>query len=179
MGVLFRARREGWDDLLALKVLEPAWSDDPALRGRFGEHVASVAAVRHPNLVPLVDSGEMPDGRLYVATRFVEGKDLGQLIESGLARNPARAVAIVGDVARALDAAHAGGLVHRNVKPSNILVKTSGDRPVAYLPDFALPRATAGRMGPRDVAGSPHHLAPEQIDGARADARTDVYALGC
>jgi serine/threonine-protein kinase len=135
------------------------------------------AALDHPNILPVHDAGEV-DGVLYLAMDLIAGGDLGDLIETGGALAPPAALSILAQVADALDAAHAAGLVHRDVKPGNILL--DGGR--AYLTDFGLSLMLGG--GPRLTApgvavGTAEYLAPEQIRGQDVDARTDVYGLGC
>ena len=135
-------------------------------------------SLEHPNVVPIHDAGDI-DGRLYLAMRYVEGTDLRALLRAEGALEPARALAICGQVANALDAAHAKGLVHRDVKPSNVLLDENEH---VYLADFGLTRRLDEQGDPagegRSV-GTPAYLAPEQIEGGRIDGRTDVYSLGC
>ena len=135
-------------------------------------------SLEHPNVVPIYDAGDV-DGRLYLAMRLVEGTDLRALLHAEGALDPARALAICSQVANALDAAHAKGLVHRDVKPSNVLLDASEH---VYLADFGLTRRLDEQGGPagegRSV-GTPAYLAPEQIEGGPVDGRADVYSLGC
>ena len=135
-------------------------------------------SLEHPNVVPIHDAGDI-DGRLYLAMRHVEGTDLRALLRAEGALEPARALAICSQVANALDAAHAKGLVHRDVKPSNVLLDASEH---VYLADFGLTRRLDEQGGPagegRSV-GTPAYLAPEQIEGGSVDGRADVYSLGC
>jgi streptogramin lyase len=135
-------------------------------------------SLEHPNVVPIYDAGEV-DGRVYLAMRLVDGIDLGSLLRFEAALEPARAVAICRQVASALDAAHARGLVHRDVKPSNVLLDRDEH---VYLADFGLTRRfddqTGDPGGDRSI-GTPAYLAPEQLEGQPVDGRADVYSLGC
>ena len=137
------------------------------------------ASLDHPNVVPIYEAGEA-DGRLFIAMRYVDGTDLKALLRREGALAPARAVAIAAQVADALDAAHTKGLVHRDVKPSNVLLDQQGGREHAYLADFGLTQS-AGDGGPADgqLMGTVDYVAPEQIRGDQVDGRADLYGLGC
>ena len=137
------------------------------------------ASLDHPNVVPIYEAGEA-DGRLFIAMRYVDGTDLKKLLRREGALEPARAIAIAVQVADALDAAHASGLVHRDVKPSNVLLDQQGGREHAYLADFGLTQSASDRQ-PTDgsLMGSVDYVAPEQIRGDEIDGRADIYALGC
>jgi serine/threonine-protein kinase len=180
MGVVYRA----WDPTLgrdvALKVIAPALAREPGFAQRFRRESRIAARIEHPNVVPVFAAGE-DQGRLFIAMRFVDGIDLGHLLlQSDL--SPAEAADVVSQVADALDAAHAHGLVHRDVKPANVLVvddERGGRR--AYLTDFGLTiegDRTHGLTRTGQWVGTVAYVAPEQIRGATVDARTDVYALG-
>ena len=135
-------------------------------------------SLEHPNVVPIYDAGDV-DGRLYLAMRLVDGTDLGSLLRNDGALEPARALAICAQIASALDAAHARGLVHRDVKPSNVLLDSSEH---VYLADFGLTRRfddPIGESGEDRSIGTPAYLAPEQLEGLAVDGRADVYSLGC
>jgi hypothetical protein len=179
MGVVYRARQLRPDRLVAVKVIAPDFAQDPVFRQRFERESELAASIEHPNVIPVYEVDEV-DGLLFIAMRFVDGADLHTLIGDGI--DPASAVRILAQVAGALDAAHAHGLVHRDVKPANVLVGDAGGRPHAYLTDFGLTQRTASshrltRSGA--FMGTIDYAAPEQIRGERADARTDVYALSC
>jgi serine/threonine-protein kinase len=134
-------------------------------------------SLEHPNVVPIYDAGDF-EGHVYLAMRLVDGRDLGSLLRAEGALEPARVIAISTQIAAALDAAHARGLVHRDVKPSNVLLDSSEH---VYLADFGLTRRLddAGGVAADDFAGgTPAYLAPEQIEGRPTDGRTDIYALG-
>src|SRR5215471_260666 len=178
MGVVYRAYDLRLKRTVALKLVAPSLAQDERFRERFGRESELVMSLEHPNVVPIYDAGEV-DGRVYLAMRFVDGDDLGSLLRTEGALEPARAMAICTQIAAALDAAHARGLVHRDVKPSNVLLD-SGEH--VYLADFGLTRRLDDRIG--DVGedrsiGTPAYLAPEQLDGVAVDGRADVYSLGC
>jgi serine/threonine-protein kinase len=146
-------------------------------RERFLRESRLAASIDHPNVIPVYDAGEV-GGELYIAMRFVEGSDLKQLLAAGSLES-ARAVAFVSQVAAALDAAHARGLVHRDVKPSNVLVTEDGH---VYLADFGLTRRlgeAAAAFGSGHSLGTADYVAPEQIRGDEVDGRADLYSLGC
>jgi serine/threonine protein kinase len=182
MAVVFRARDEGLGRTVAIKVLAGNLAGDQAARERFTREARTVANVEHPHIIPVYAAGEA-DGLLYIAMRFVDGADLHALIRSGGPLPPRRAAAFVSDMASALDAAHAVGVVHRDVKPANVLVDTRPGRPEhAYLTDFGVARvmrSTGGLTVAGQFIGSPNYGAPEQISGAAVDGRTDQYALAC
>ena len=174
--VVYRAEHVRLGRQAALKLLSPGIGDAD-FSDRFLRESRLAASLDHPNIVPVYDAGE-EDGLLYIAMAFVDGTDLKTLIgEEG--RLPLRrALGIVGQVASALDAAHTRGLVHRDVKPANILV---GPEDRAYLSDFGAVKelASAGTTRTGTFVGTLEYCAPEQIEGGEVDARTDVYALGC
>jgi DNA-binding beta-propeller fold protein YncE/predicted Ser/Thr protein kinase len=160
---------------VALKLIAPELAGDDGFRERFLAESKLAASLEHPNVVPIYEAGES-DGELYIAMRHVEGGDLRRLLDGG-ALAPERALAICGQIAAALDAAHARGLVHRDVKPSNVLL--DADEHV-YLADFGLTRRIADPGGADGRSlGTPAYLAPEQIRGEPVDGRADQYALGC
>ena len=180
MGVVYRATDAELGRTVALKLIAPERAGDPALRELFVRESLTAARLEHPNVIPIYRAGE-DDGSLYIAMRFVEGASLQDLIAGnpeGLP--PGRAARIVARVADALDAAHARGLVHRDVKPANILIADPDGEEHVYLTDFGLSVPTTRDARADDHwAGTLAYLAPEQIDGGPLDARTDVYALGC
>ncbi len=179
MGVVYRARQLRPDRLVALKVIAPDLSGDPEFRARFDRESELAASIEHPNVVPVYEVNE-DEGSLYIAMRFVEGTDLRKLVDGGM--EPERAATIIAQVASALDAAHARGLVHRDIKPGNVLVSQAGGHDHAYLTDFGLAKQAASqdaftRSG--EWVGTIDYVPPEQIEGKGVDARSDVYALGC
>ena len=179
MGVVYRAEDLALGREVALKVIAPQLAGDSRFRQRFARESRIAAGLEHPNVVLVYGAGE-ESGRLFIAMRYVDGTDLQQLLQRG-ALDPHRAVALVGQVAEALDAAHARGLVHRDVKPANVLVTSMGGTEQAYLTDFGLTRETAAGDGLTKTGqwvGTLAYVAPEQIRGEPVDARVDVYALG-
>jgi serine/threonine-protein kinase len=185
MGVVYRAEEVGLGGRpVALKLLPPALADDPAFRERFLREMRVAAAIDHPNIVPVYRAGE-EHGRLYIAMRYVDALDLRRVLQAKGRLPAGRTLAILGQVARALDAAHAHGLVHRDVKPGNILLVPPADEEEAehvYLVDFGLARSANDELsvsGAGQFVGTPRYAAPEQVAGQPVDSRTDGYALGC
>ncbi|HYJ71444.1 MAG TPA: protein kinase [Actinomycetota bacterium] len=185
MGVVYRAEETGLGGRpVALKLLPAALAGDPDFRARFLREMRVAAAIDHPNIVPIYRAGE-DRGRLYLAMRYVHASDLRRLLEAEGRLTPERALAILDQVARALDAAHARGLVHRDVKPGNILLAppvVDSDAEHVYLVDFGLARSDSDDRslgGGGSFLGTPRYAAPEQAAGRPVDGRTDGYALGC
>ena len=185
MGEVFRAFDHEHGRLVALKRLAAHLADDPEFQGRFRREAQLAAKLRNPHIVPIHRFGEL-DGHLFIDMRYIEGFDVGELIDTVGALAPHRAVSILEQVGSALGTAHAAGLVHRDVKPSNVLIdqeNSDNDRDFAYLVDFGISRPTSTtpthsltRTGA--ILGSIAYMAPEQFDGM-ADSRSDVYALTC
>src|SRR4051812_41528311 len=178
MGIVYRATQLPLGRTVALKVVAPERAADATFHARFERETRVAAAIDHPNVIPVYEAGDS-EGRLYLVMRWVQGGDLQDLIRQSGRLDPARAAEIVAQVAAGLDAAHAAGLVHRDVKPANVLIAGSGH---VYLTDFGLtlepstnPRIT--RTG--EWIGTAELMAPEQFEGEGVDSRTDVYALGC
>jgi hypothetical protein len=182
MAVVFRARDEVLGRLAAVKVIAPSLADDGEFRSRFLRESRAAAAVHSLHIIPVYGAGEA-DGLLYIATHFVAGGDLARVLrEAGGRLTPQRAVSLVAQVASALDAAHGAGLVHRDVKPQNVLVDAVPERAEhAYLSDFGLSKvsASAGLTASGQFLGTPDYCAPEQVRSAAVDGRADQYALGC
>jgi hypothetical protein len=182
MAVVFRAEDERLGRLVALKVLAPALARDEEFRRRFVRESRAAAAVDHPHIIPIYEAGEA-DGALYIAMRYVRGGDVGTLVRRLGPLPPARVAAIISPMASALDAAHAAGLVHRDVKPANMLLDSQAGRPDhVYLSDFGLSKAWQGSTrltGSGLFFGTLDYSAPEQIEGRPVDGRTDQYSLGC
>ncbi|MGH2655039.1 MAG: serine/threonine-protein kinase, partial [Actinomycetota bacterium] len=185
MSLVYRAVHATLGRKVAIKFLAPELADDEAYRGRFLRESRLAAALHHPNIVPIHDAGEV-DGIPYITMHFVEGTDLAALLlrEAPLATD--RILAIMFQVAGALDDAHDRGLVHRDVKPANILIASGEGVEVpghVYLTDFGLAKQVAGvgaaltKQGL--FMGTLDYIAPEQIQGREVDRRTDVYSLGC
>jgi DNA-binding beta-propeller fold protein YncE/predicted Ser/Thr protein kinase len=180
MGVVYRATDIELERVVALKVITPALAEEEDFRRRFVAESKAAASIEHPNVIPVYYAGER-EGVLYIVMRYVDGPDLRALVRAQGKLEPDRAAHIVAQVAAALDAAHAHGLVHRDVKPANVLL---GGDDHAYLTDFGLTKRAAttadgGASRGGGWVGTLGFVAPEQIRGERVDARTDVYALGC
>jgi len=182
MAVVFRARDQRLGRLVALKVLAPALTADAAFRRRFIAESRAAAAVDDPHIIPVHEAGEV-GGVLFIAMRFVQGGDLRRVLDREGALTPGRAAEVLSPVASALDAAHAVGLVHRDVKPANILVDARPGRPDhVYLSDFGVSKGAVSSVsltGTGQFLGTPDYSAPEQIEGRGVDGRTDQYALAC
>ena len=181
MGAVYRARDADLGRTVALKVLAPEFAGNERFRERFLRESRLAASLDHPHIVPIFRAGEA-DGVLFLAMRYVEGTDLSRLVEDEGPLDPGRVVALMEQAASALDAAHEQGLVHRDVKPSNMLIARSGGREHCYLADFGLTKRTgsiSGLTATRQVVGTLNYIAPEQIRGGETDARADVYSLAC
>ena len=176
MGVVYRATDLSLQRPVALKLVAPELAGDELFRRRFLKEPRLAASLDHPNVVPIYEAGEH-DGQLYLAMRFVDGSDMRTLLrrEGGLPAE--RALDILAQVAGALDAAHRRGLVHRDVKPANVLVDEDGH---AYLTDFGVTKQLGGNTTETgQIVGTLDYVAPEQIRGEDVDARADGYALAC
>ena len=166
---------------VALKVLSPELAEDDTFRRRFVDESERLASVDHPNIIPVYEAGHDGD-HLFIAMRYVDSTDLKQLLDREGPLAPERAVALVTQVAGALDAAHAKGMVHRDVKPANVLVAVGSGADHAYLSDFGLTKRTEETSGLTKTGyfmGTIDYVAPEQISGKGVDGRTDQYALAC
>ena len=181
MGVVYRATHTGLDRRVALKLLSPDYVDDEAFRARFLRESKLAASIDHPNIIPVYDAGQI-EGTYYLATRYVDGTDLSSRLRSG-PLEARHAAAILGQIGSALDAAHAAGLVHRDVKPANILIapgQGSEGSDHAYLTDFGLTKQRGSQTELTQAAGflgTLDYIAPEQIEGRDVDGRADEYAL--
>lgn len=182
MGVVYRAVDSALERTVALKVIAPEHTEDPAVVSCFKSEAKLAASIDHPNLVTIYGAGEC-GGVLFLAMQFVPGTDLQAVMCERRPLDLPRVNRIVEQVAPALDAAHASGLVHRDVKPANILLMGAGPSGHAYLTDFGLTKrldtSTAGPTRSGHWVGTPDYAAPEQIRALDVDARTDVYSLGC
>ncbi len=176
MGVVYRATHLGLERPVALKAIARELADRDGFRERFLRESRLAARLDHPSVVPVYDSREV-DGELIVAMRLVEGGDLRRLIDREGPLPPARAIDLLGQVGDALDAAHAAGIVHRDVKPHNVLVE--GDR--AFLSDFGLAKALgeSGSLSGTSIVGTAEYMSPEQWRGEDVGPGADVYSLGC
>src|SRR3954471_13835389 len=178
MGVVYRATQLALDRTVALKVIAPGLIEDDSMRSRFVRESKVAASIDHPNVIPIYYAGE-EDGVAYIAMRYVAGDDLRSLVRREGRLEPRRAARLVAQVGQALDAAHAAGLVHRDVKPANVLL---GPDEHVYLTDFGLTKhalSIGSATKPGHWVGTLDYVAPEQIRGERVDARADIYALGC
>lgn len=184
MAVVYRASDVRLDRIVALKILSPELASNDAFRQRFIRESRAGAAVDHPHVIPVFEAGDA-DGVLFIAMRYVAGQDVRVLIERDGRLPAARAVEIVAQVASALDAAHASGLVHRDVKPANMLLASVSDGSTAdyvYLSDFGLSKQSLSSPSltmTGQFLGTLDYMSPEQISGRPVDGKTDLYALGC
>jgi serine/threonine protein kinase len=183
MSVVYEAENPRLGSAVALKVLAPELAADNVFRARFLKESRIAASLNHPNVIPVYDVGSS-GALLYIAMRYVAGADLAGVLRERHRLSPAEALPVIGQVARALDAAHRHGLVHRDVKPGNILIEhgTDDDPDHVYLTDFGITKHLTSRSGltaTGEFLGTIDYLAPEQIQGRHVDSRTDVYALGC
>ena len=181
MGTVYRAEDLRLGRKVALKLLAPELAENERFRERFLRESQLAASLDHPNIVPIYAAGET-GGQLYLAMRFVEGYDLRQLLAREGRLEPGRVLALLEQVADALDAAHEKGLIHRDVKPANVLIAERSGREHCYLADFGLTKQTAsisGLTGTGELVGTVAYVSPEQIRGEAVDGRADVYALGC
>ena len=184
MAVVYRASDPRLDRSVALKILAPELTGDAAFRQRFLREMRAAAAVDHPHIVPVFDAGEA-DGALYIAMRYVSGQDLRTLLDAERTLPAARVAHIVAQVASALDEAHSRGLIHRDVKPANVLIGTvagTGQPDHVYLSDFGLSKpalSSANLTLTGQFLGTIDYMAPEQVEGRAIDGRADEYALAC
>lgn len=181
MGSVYLAVETPSGRRVALKLLTPELTGDDRFRQRFMREAEIVASFQHAHIVPILTFGE-EDGHLYLAMAYVEGSDLHELLRRDGRLEPGRAIQLMGHVAAALDTAHAAGLVHRDVKPANILVAREDGEEHAYVCDFGLARhvsSVSSLTGDRGFVGTLDYVPPEQIAGGPIDHRADVYSLGC
>jgi len=182
MGIVYLAHDEHLDRRVALKVIAPHLAHDPEFRRRFEAEARNTAAIDGPHVVP-VFSASSANGVLYIAMRYVDGTDLRSFLGQAGPLDTRTALAVLGDVASALDSAHAAGFVHRDVKPANILLAGEAGRGDVFLTDFGLTKGVQGGTtqltGTGQWIGTLDYVAPEQMTSGRIDARSDVYALGC
>ncbi len=182
MGVLYLAVEPGLERHVALKLIAPEAAADEVFARRFAGESRIAASIEHPNVVPIYAAGE-EDGIPFIAMRYVSGSDLGRRLAREGRLEPAAAAALIAQVGNGLDAIHAAGLVHRDVKPANVLLsEAGGGEDHAYITDFGVARNVATESGLTQTGrfvGTLDYVAPEQISGGGVDARADVYALGC
>jgi len=177
MGIVFKAVREPDGEVVALKVLRADLSDDETYRRRFAREGRTAGSLTHRHLVAVLDAGEA-DGHHYLAARHIAGQDLAQVLEAEGPLPLSRLLRITAEVATGLDTLHRAGLVHRDVKPSNIMIDESGS---SFLTDFGVAKGAAATAltKPGRIVGTLEYLAPEVIGGAEARPPSDIYALGC
>ncbi|HKF81120.1 MAG TPA: protein kinase [Thermoleophilaceae bacterium] len=181
MGIVYRATQLPLGRAVALKVVAPERAVDATLQARFAREARLAGAIDHPNVIPVYAAGEQ-EGWLYLVMRWVEGTDLQALISERGGLTPSHAAVVVAKVGSGLQAAHAAGLVHRDVKPANVLIERADDSEQVYLSDFGLTleiSASTRLTQTGELIGTVDFMAPEQFEGTAVDARTDVYALGC
>ena len=183
MGIVYDAYDEKMDRRVALKVLLGEFAESREFRARFVQESRAAAALDHPSILPVFDAGEQ-DGILYIASRLVDGMDLGRELDRDARIGPERALAIAEKMAAALDYAHSRGIVHRDVKPGNVLVVDGpdDDAPDAYLIDFGITTSAVARhalTATDQFVGTPEYVSPEQIAKSAVDGRADQYALAC
>ena len=181
MGAVYLAEEIGTGRRIALKLLAPELARDDRFRQRFARESRVASSLDHPHIVATVASGEH-EGLLFLAMAYIDGVDLRELLRREGRLEARRTVDLIAQVADALDAAHAVGLVHRDVKPGNILVGSNGDGEHAYVCDFGLARhvsSVSSLTGERGFVGTIDYVPPEQIEGGTIDGRADVYSLGC
>ena len=181
MGVLYLALEPGLERKVALKLIAPEAAADEVFTRRFEEESRIAASIEHPNVVPIYAAGEV-DGVAYIAMRFVPGSDLGKRLAREGRLELSHAVALIAQVGSGLDAIHTAGLIHRDVKPANVLLSGEPGSEHAYITDFGVARNLATNSGLTQTGrfvGTLDYVAPEQISGGEVDARVDVYALGC
>ena len=183
MGTVYLAEDLALQRKVALKLLSVEFSDSEAFRERIQIESRLAASIDHPNVIPIYDAGQAGDGALFIAMRYVEGADLKRILRAEGALEPQRAVDVLAQIAKGLDAAHARGLIHRDVKPSNVLVAQADDGAEhVYLADFGLTQTATSSEAAREsitLSGSSDYVSPEQIRGTGSDRSSDLYALGC
>ncbi len=181
MGILYLAVEPGLDRRVALKLIAPEAATDEVFARRFAEESRIAASIEHPNVVPIYAAGEQR-GIPFIAMRYVAGSDLARRIAREGRLEPAPAAELIAQVGNGLDAIHAAGLVHRDVKPANVLLSGGEGAEHAYITDFGVARNVTTESGLTQTGrfvGTLDYVAPEQISGGVVDARVDVYALGC
>jgi serine/threonine protein kinase len=181
MGILYLAHEPGLERRVALKLIAPEAAADEVFAKRFSEESRIAASIEHPNVVPIYAAGE-EDGVPFIAMRYVAGADLAKRLAREGRLEPAVAVGLIAQIGNGLDAIHAAGLIHRDVKPANVLLGGGEGAEHAYITDFGVARNVATESGLTQTGrfvGTLDYVAPEQISGTEIDARVDVYALGC
>jgi eukaryotic-like serine/threonine-protein kinase len=183
MGTVYLAEHVKMGRKSALKVMNPGMNTDPDAIARFNREASNASRLSHPNICAIYDFGETPDGLIYLAMEFIEGKALSDLIEADGSLTPARAASIVHQTADALQVAHDAGIVHRDLKPDNIMVTKSRDgSDLVKVVDFGIAKASSSDAQKVTktglVVGTPEYMSPEQLAGDKLDGRSDIYSLG-
>jgi hypothetical protein len=183
MSVVYQAENPRLSNIVAVKVLAPELATDDVFRARFLQESRIAASLNHPNVVPIYDMGPCGD-LLYIAMRYIAGADLRTVLKAHGRISPEQALSLIGQAARALDAAHRAGLVHRDVKPANLLIErgVDDDPDYVYLADFGITKHELSRTGLTSTGqfvGTLAYIAPEQIQGKHVGHRADIYSLGC
>ncbi|HMV33518.1 MAG TPA: serine/threonine-protein kinase, partial [Gemmatimonadales bacterium] len=185
MGQVYLAEHVKMGRRCAIKIMMPGTMSDPDAISRFNREAANASRISHPNVCAIYDFGETPDGLIYLAMEFIEGKSLSGLMEDAGTLPLARAAAIVTQTAEALQVAHDLGIVHRDLKPDNIMVITARDKDTVKVVDFGIAKAIGGDDGKAQkvtktgfVVGTPEYMSPEQLAGDAVDGRSDLYSLG-
>ncbi|MDH4132162.1 MAG: protein kinase [Gemmatimonadota bacterium] len=184
MGQVYLAEHVKMGRHCAIKIMMPGTMADPEAISRFNREAANASRISHPNVCAIYDFGETPDGLIYLAMEFIEGKSLNGMLEESSSLPPARAAEIIVQCADALQAAHDLGIVHRDLKPDNIMVTSARGRDVVKVVDFGIAKAIGGDGGAQKVTktgfvvGTPEYMSPEQLSGDPVDGRSDLYSLG-
>jgi serine/threonine protein kinase len=184
MGQVYLAEHVKMGRRCAIKIMTPGTMADPEAISRFNREAANASRINHPNVCAIYDFGETPDGLIYLAMEYIEGKSLSAMLEENSALPPARAAEIVVQCAEALQVAHDLGIVHRDLKPDNIMVTTTRGRDLVKVVDFGIAKAIGGDGGEQKVTktgfvvGTPEYMSPEQLSGDPVDGRSDLYSLG-
>jgi serine/threonine-protein kinase len=190
MGQVYLAEHEAIEKKVALKVLRPEYSRKEDIVTRFQQEAISASRIKHPNVLDVFDFGQLDSGEAFLAMEFLEGHDLSDELAKVKIMSPARALHVALQICRALGAAHARGVVHRDMKPDNVFLQRAGDEEVVKIVDFGIAqlRTTeeAAKSQPQRkrltktgmIFGTPEYMAPEQAGGRNADLRVDIYAVG-
>ncbi len=179
MGAVYRARQPSLDRRVALKVISPELGADSSYRRLFEQEARHAAAIEHPNVLPVYGAGEGPGGALFLSMRLIRGHDLGRHLLRRGPLPPRDAVTLLIGVAAALDTAHKAGLIHRDVKPGNVLLEPREEGMHVYLADFGLAQRLGRGTEAERVLGTVDYMPPEQLEGRAIDQTADVYAFGC
>jgi len=182
MGDVYEATQLSLDRRIALKVIAERLGTDERFRERFRREARSAASVHHENILPVYETGELPNGRLFLSMRFIDGPDLSSLLKERGPLDAQETIAVLSQIGDALDAAHQHGFIHRDVKPANVMLEPTDHGWHAFLTDFGLAKPndeTNENTASGEILGTIDYMAPEQINGAPLDERADVYSFGC